>query len=427
MFKKILMPLVILGMVFFVQCTDDPILPDTHSAKGGNGNGNGNGGGNGNGNGGGNGGNGGAGGLYGDLVMCLRTADGIPDYDWAMGMMDEEGPVPKALMINADGEPEVYLDYDPNSPYNTEPEGDEVYNAPYLVFQYNELGEIIPVEGYTTKEVEFGRLNVVRAPQAVVDAALEEALNGLDHGGATFDITTDASGRLVALKGLYADWEANYEPEGVDLIPDEFDDKTIDAPRENVAIYQELMSHGLTGALSFLTSYGYTNADVLRLAYGAISAGADKTGSMDVDEFGYMNDWLLKWDDIINPELPALPLKLGPDEKERMYYNYDNNTYGFVYNRYETYKDKYVRELVAQVGEVAYYDYYSLYDAVEWTDPALLTNYSGIDYSMNDNVDFTGITAFAIAADDAIQVLEYIHGNTLIVYSPEFDDSWNTP
>ena len=41
MFKKMLMPLVILGMLFFVQCADDPILPDIHNAGHGNGNGNG--------------------------------------------------------------------------------------------------------------------------------------------------------------------------------------------------------------------------------------------------------------------------------------------------------------------------------------------------------------------------------------------------
>ena len=92
----------------------------------------------------------------------------------------------------------------------------------------------------------------------------------------------------------------------------------------------------------------------------------------------------------------------------------------FTYNRFDTYKDKYVRELVAVVGEIAYYDYYSLYDAVQFTDPAMLPNYS--PNAFNPELDYGGITGFARAADDAIQVLEYIHGNTLIEYSPYFTE-----
>jgi hypothetical protein len=412
MFKKILMPLVILGMVFFVQCTDDPILPDTHTAKGGNGGGGGGGGGNGNGNGGGNGGNGGSGGLYGDLVLCLRTADGIPDYDWAMGMMDEMGPVPKPIMINADGQPEPYLDYDPNLPYNTKPDIDqgEVYNAPYLVFQYDELGEIIPVEGYVTKEVVFGRLNFVRAPQAVLDAALQEAITGLDPGGQTTAITTDASGRLVAIKNA-CDWIVNFDE---DETNDEFDDKTVDAPRENVAIYQELLSHGLTGELSFFMDYGYTNADIFRLAYGAIAAGADKTGSMNVDEFGYMNDWLIKWGTAYINDNGFEEIN-SPDEKERHYYNYN----GFTYDRYATYSASpgKVVEITTLNQDGTWTSskvtlYQALTDRGLWTDPLDL-----VDYEEGANINLTG---FSNAADDAIQVLEFIHSSDLIVYNPYF-------
>ena len=128
---------------------------------------------------------------------------------------------------------------------------------------------------------------------------------------------------------------------------------------------------------------------------------------MNVDEFSHMNDWLLKWDDMLEN-------KIGPDAKDRMYFDYSN----FTYNRWETYKDKYVRELIAIVGEVAYYDYYSLYEAVEFTDPDMLTNYAPNGF--NPMLDYDGVTGFARAADDAIQVLEYIHGNTLIDYSPYF-------
>ena len=388
MFKKILMPFVILGMLFFVQCADDPILPDTYNAGKGNGyggGGSGNGGGNGNGNGGGNGGNGGSGGLYGDLVICLRTPDGIPVYEWVIGEQDELWPAPQPIKID-----ETTL----------EPVKDDEGN--YEVFSYDyTTGEIIPEEGFIVKEVEFGRLNMVRAPQSVLDQALDEAKNSLQQGGVSF-ITTDASGRLVAIIGE-EDWLVNYDENPLN---DEFDDKTIDSPRENVAIYQELMSNGLNGQLGFLNSH-FDEADILKLAFGAISAGADKTGLMNVDEFGYMNDWLLKWEQIPDD------LKLGPDDKGRMYYNYED----FEYSRTAVYGDKYVRIQAFYPDGTWEYLYEPILDVVTWTAPEML-----IDYANGSN---TGITGFANAADDAIQVLEFIHSSTLYEYSPYFDESWN--
>ncbi len=388
MFKKILMPIAILGMLFFVQCTDDPIHPDTYNAGKGNGyggGGSGGGGGNGNGNGGGNGGNGGAGGLYGDLVICLRTPDGMPVYTWVMGEQDELQPAPQPIKID-ETTLEPVKDLDGN----------------YEVFSYDQTtGELIPEEGYLVEEVEFGRLNLVRAPQAVLDQALQEAKNALLQGGVSF-ITTDASGRLVAIIGE-EDWLVNYDD---DPLNDEFDDKTIDSPRENVAIYQELMSRGFNGELGFLNAH-FDEEDILMLAAGAISAGADKTGTMNVDEFGYMNNWLLHWDQIPDD------LKMGPDDKDRMYFNYD----GFEYDRNLVYAGKYVRVQEFYPNGTWEYNYVSLYDVVNFTDPNLL-----IDYAGGNN---TGITGFSNAADDAIQVLEFIHESTLVEYSPYFDDTWN--
>jgi hypothetical protein len=147
------------------------------------------------------------------------------------------------------------------------------------------------------------------------------------------------------------------------------------------------------------------------IAVGAIAAGADKTGNIIVDEMAYMNDWLLKWTD---PEISEV-VGGSPDEKGRRYYDYSP----FSYDRYETYKDKIVRvtELYNDGGEQTWkYSYYSLYDVVPWTNSNLL-----IDYNNNGNSDFsTGITGFSNAADDAIQVLEYLHSSDLIVYSPYF-------
>lgn len=284
-------------------------------------------------------------------------------------------------------------------------------NDNYEVFELNEEGEPIddPGDLYIVKEVEFGRLNIVRAPQAVLDQALQEAIAGLTQFGVN-DITTDASGRLIAIIGQ-PDWVVNYDD---DATNDEFDDKTIDSPRENVAIYQELLGNKLNGELAFLMiDYGFENSDVMMLAMGAISAGADKTGRIIVDEMAYMNDWLIRWND---PEV--IEAANSPDKKARRYYDFS----GFSYNRSDVYSSKFVRIRTLHPDNTWSDSYKSLYDAVTWTDPAKLIDYQhgnpGLDTYFN-------ITGFSNAADDAVQVLEYIHETDLVVYSPIFDDSWN--
>jgi len=278
----------------------------------------------------------------------------------------------------------------------------------YWVFDLNAEGEVIddPLDEWIVKEVEFGRLNIVRAPQPVLDAALQEAIGALLQPGVSF-ITTDASGRLIAI--LYnEDWLVNYDE---DATNDEYDDKTIDSPRENVAIYQELMSNRLDGYLAFLreapngpTGQGYTNEDVETLAAGALAAGADKTGNMIVDEIAYMNDWLLDW------ESPNLRQADGsPDGKGRKYFDYSPFQ---NYSREDTYRNKVVRITYLDPGGTWTYRYESLADVVEWTNPDLLPQYGA-----NSNNDITG---FSNSVDDAINVLEYIHGSDLIVYSPYF-------
>ncbi len=378
MFKKCFIPVVILSMVLFVQCTDEMDIPEPENPalKAGKGNGNG-------GNNGGNGGNGGSGGLYGDLVICLRTPDGIPVYQPITG---EHGLAYYPLPIMID---EISL------------EPLKVDDA-YQTFELNAEGDPLLQDGYIIQEVEFGRLNVVRAPQSVLDQALTEAVNNLTQPGVT-SITTDASGRLIAIIGE-EDWLVNYDD---DPLNDELNDKTIDSPRENVAIYQELLSNRLTGALSFLeTDYGFTDADILDLARGAIAAGADKTGTMNVDEFAYMNDWLLKWE-----AAEILELSNSPDVKDRHYFDYS----GFNYSRAAEYATKYVKITVLNPDGTWTDTYQSLLSVVSWTSPTRL-----IDYENGNNINITG---FSNAADDAIQVLEYIHSSDLIEYSPYFTAS----
>ena len=382
--KKILIPILALSLVFFYQCKKDELLQPSDSGQGTlkSGKGGGNGGG-GNGGGGNGGGNGGAGGLYGDLVICLRTVDGIPIYE---EIFSEEHntlsyyPLPIKVAI-ADEVPLKTAD-----------------ETSYVTFALNDEGEAIDNDpDYDVKEVEFGRLNIVRAPQAVVDQGLNEAINGLTQPSVNF-ITTDASGRLIAIIGN-EDWLVNYDENPAN---DEFDDKTIDSPRENIALYQELMGNRLNGALSFLIG-DFNDGDVMMLAVGALAAGADKTGNIIVDELAYMNDWLIRWNDV-----SVLEAINSPDQKDRRYYDYS----GFTYNRSDEYSNKWIRFTQLLPDGTWSYEYMSLLDGVAWTNPNKLISYN------SGEVDITG---FSNAVDDAIQVLELLHSSDLIQYSPSFN------
>jgi hypothetical protein len=383
MFKKICIPIVMLGMALMVQCEKGPWGPEGHdndrqsvTVKG---NGPGGGGNGGNGTGGNKEDQGGSGGIYGDLIICLRDINGMPVY---FPMVDDHGDLEyysRPIMIDAaTGEPLII-------------------DGAYQTFALNDEGEpIVEDDDYMVKEVELGRLNLIRSPQSVLDAALEEAINGLTQPGVT-SIQTDASGRLIAIIGQ-EDWLVNFDD---DATNDEENDKTIDSPRENMAIYQELLSNGLEGSLSFLKDY-FSEEDIPMLSFSTLAAGGDKFGNLLVDEIAYLNNWLLKWDII-----PA-EQQMGPDDKDRIYYNYGN----FSYNRGTVYGNKYLKITVLKSNGEWEDTYQPIVNVVPWTSPSKL-----IDYSGGAN---TNISGYARAADDAVQVLEFIHESDLIQYSPYF-------
>lgn len=103
-------------------------------------------------------------------------------------------------------------------------------------------------------EVDFGRLNVGRAPPQVTDHALDEALTKLAEAAT---VTVDEAGRLVV------------------------DGATIDSPLENLALYIYVMEGG---ALP-VSVVGFDPAALL-------GAAADKTGEINVDLLVYENSIL---------------------------------------------------------------------------------------------------------------------------------------
>ncbi|MFT5729330.1 MAG: hypothetical protein ACI8PB_003495 [Desulforhopalus sp.] len=103
-------------------------------------------------------------------------------------------------------------------------------------------------------EVHFGRLNLSRAPEAVLQSSFDEAINNINSPD-TVAIEIDAAGRLLLTKNVYDELKV-YTPADIDA-DNTLDDsylgtpvllgtvkKAIDSPLENVALYVKLMKDG---------------------------------------------------------------------------------------------------------------------------------------------------------------------------------------
>jgi hypothetical protein len=227
-------------------------------------------------------------------------------------------------------------------------------------------GELPPEYADKVIEVEFGRLNIARSPDRVLTHALEEALSKLDGGVYGTTVTLDPAGRLVV------------------------DGSTIDSPLENLALYASLLTAPAVNGVITLsvtvdnegggtTTYSFSipESDRLDLAASAFAAASDKTGNLTVDSIMGISGFMEVSDALSNVVSS---------------YSYDRTTtYANVqvWIMYEVSPGVLVPKLV------------NILDVVTFnTLPAI-------------DGDADGIDKFAQAADDALQVLEYIHANAI--------------
>ena len=88
------------------------------------------------------------------------------------------------------------------------------------------------------QEVDFGRLNLGRAPDAVLDQAFDEAIRNLNKADS---IALDAAGRLLLTTRIYDPYLTT--PDGTPVLLETVT-KAIDSPRENLALYIKLVQDG---------------------------------------------------------------------------------------------------------------------------------------------------------------------------------------
>ncbi len=178
--------------------------------------------------------------LFGEMVILLRDANGVP--------------------ILKDGLVQVIAYYYPTGSTTlvplTNPDGTPV------IIPRNAEGDLLPTVtvGTTTyevygAEVDLGRLSVGRAPDKVLTHSLTEALSKLTSG----TVTLDSTGRLAV------------------------DGVTIDSPLENLALYDAYMTGKLPSTLTLPA--GFNPASLL-------AAAADKYGTISIDTVIYMNSIL---------------------------------------------------------------------------------------------------------------------------------------
>ncbi len=326
------------------------------------------------------------GGDYGDLFVLLRDPIGMP----IMLPKDIEG----------------------NLEYFTQPI-DAVTGIPIVLDQY---GEIPP--NANPIEVDFGRLNIVRSPQSVLDQAFEEAMKVLKTNGniVVDEIKLDFCGRLTS---YYTDNSDPINP--ISVV------KTIDSPRENMAIYQYIMKNlfepyfyeiidgalvqtTVVNRLAFLGGDPYY-FDPLIIAASCFAAGSDKTGTVDIDEVVYINGFV----DCIgcNPILNEHDYDFS--HEQNYYFNFSEPILGeaqFQYNR-DVYADRYLKIITLQGNNTYSEEIMSVKEAME--DNELFTFKWGLyEY-------LTLVEGFAAAVDDAVQVLDYVHGDSNIEFLPDYE------
>lgn len=252
---------------------------------------------------------------------------------------------------------------------NGEPVTDEFGRLQYLDAE----GNVIPYlsddpedEGFTEvsdpdamQEVELERLNIARAPDNVIARAYDEALS-IIASDADGVLEYDAAGRIV-------------------VVLEDGTERTIDSPVENLALYLDAM----------------TNPDTvwtLDDAKSFLAAAASKFGEISLDTLINLNNML----DINDVEVNDLGVPEGD------YYDLT----GYTYDRTAAFTSDVdadgdgvmdpvtVTYLTDPEGDGTY---------VYTTEPLLTVVFGDTAY------EGSGADAFAQAADDAVQVIEFIH------------------
>ena len=305
---------------------------------------------------------------YGDLFILHRDPSGIPILD----LNDCQQPIASPALSSSDcpectvlGDGSLLLPVDP---------------ATCAV-----VGEYAPF----TQEVDFGRINEVRAPDSVLEQQLDDVTIKLATAGC---VTLDPAGRLVTSS----------------LVDGVIVNSEIDSPLQNIAIYEKLMREGSLGdGLALPASW-------IDMAARSLGAAADKTGAIGVDMVVYLNDFLGLTDESRPAMLDRVCINVRQEVTGEVRYVrkcfLDYSLYG--YDRGQNFMTlpapPYIPGNTPQAG---WFEYLAV---VFNTDPVLFEIAQGpivdaVPALWSPGPPTSDIGAFATAADDTRAVIEFMH------------------
>jgi len=332
--------------------------------------------------------------LFGDLWVILRDEDGNPIYT-VYTDTNEDGVI---------GAGDTY------TLSTTCPSGAECFVQPivdingvptavHYVWSEADAAFALPAEYATlVQEIDVGRTNVARSPTKVMDKSLVEALSKLD--GLTYtDTMTDVAGRLVV------------------------DGSAIDSPLENLALYKALLLATdldndklleVTVAYSGESGSGTYTFEVpadeqLDLAASLLAAASDKTNVLTADYVMAVSSFLGVADELVSlVDTYSYDRDTAYADATVDYSFYVDTNNDGVGDQLVTGNDVEVLSLATNPDTAALFSW----------NPMPATTTDKIDDTPDDPTKLDGITDFAQAADDALQVLEFVHAYAPTVVVP---------
>jgi hypothetical protein len=164
------------------------------------------------------------------------------------------------------------------------------------------------------------------------------------------------------------------------------------------------MNKGFSNKLVKLNGRGI---DPYVLAASCFAAGSDKTGTINIDEVVYINGFMgcKGCVPILNEH------EFDFSNNNKYYFNFgDCDCHNeFLYNRETTYQDRMIKILILNPDGTYEYETVSILQAME--------ERGNFMYRWQGS-PLTHVNGFTAAADDAVQVLEFVHGNTNIEFIP---------
>lgn len=417
--------------------------------------------------------------LYGDLYVILREESGAPQMDPENHCIQPIASKDLTLYTQDTVDPDLYYTEITIATY----EGGEISitiypGEPFQLPTYlDTAGDLVECElseemAPFVQAVDFGRLNLGRAPDAVIDHALDEAISKMNAACA---MELDPAGRIM----LDLSEDCNAE------VQEWF---TIDAPAENLALYIKMMTdgHWLIPEGTITTGRGgdpevveyrpRLSPDAMRMIanlYDGVYSNLVCVTPEDVitDNFPTINQTVndcITWDvndlDVHDLQLAASLLAGAGDkfgvitldmvvyinsiyginqaaDTESGVFNFGQYHYGDMGGRVGLYNGRTHIGTSCDPGEVYVLvpqneEYTSfIADCVGITDAVLFNDYSEVYLTgwledENGNLyhlysDYPvyadDVRGFAQAADDALQVLEYVHNYSVpdVMPTPE--------